>query len=81
MAMVLVWHDVSEEFAEIDERHLAHPILGPHYHIARIDPKTGKPYAIATQKAKLKKTGEADPDAEVQKIADAAAVETDKADK
>jgi hypothetical protein len=53
--MVLVWHDVSEQIVEIDERHLAHPILGPHYHIARIDEKTGKPYAIETQKAHLKK--------------------------
>lgn len=43
MAMVLVWHDVSEQIVEIDERHLAHPILGPHYHIARVN-KEGKPY-------------------------------------
>ncbi len=41
--MVVVWHDVSEQFAEIDERHLAHPILGPHYHVARLNAE-GKPY-------------------------------------
>jgi hypothetical protein len=41
--MVLVWHDISELFVEIDERHLAHPILGPHYHIARVN-SDGKPY-------------------------------------
>ena len=41
--MVLVWHDISEQFVEIDERHLAHPILGPHYHIARVNDE-GKPY-------------------------------------
>jgi hypothetical protein len=43
MAKVLVWHDVSEQFAEIDERHLAHPVLGKHYHIARVNSE-GKPY-------------------------------------
>jgi hypothetical protein len=43
MAKVLVWHDVSEQFAEIDERHLAHPVLGPHYHVARLN-ADGKPY-------------------------------------
>jgi hypothetical protein len=42
---VLVMHDVSKQIVEIDERHLAHPILGPHYHIVRTDPKTGKQYA------------------------------------
>ena len=81
MATVLVWHDVSEEFAEIDERHLAHPILGPHYHIARIDEKTGKPYAITTQKARLKKAGEAEADVEAQKVVEAASLDSDKADK
>ena len=54
--MVLVWHDVvgPDHFVEIDERHLAHPILGPHYHIARLseDGKPIKPNAKEVKAAK-----------------------------
>jgi hypothetical protein len=56
--MVLVWHDVSEQFVEIDERHLAHPILGPHYHIARVN-DDGKPY-VPGSKEKARARGKAE---------------------
>lgn len=53
MALVLVKHDISGEVVEIDEIHLAHPVLGPHYKRVRRN-AAGKIYAW----------NEADPDAE-----------------
>ncbi len=44
MALVLVKHDISGEVVEIDEIHLAHPILGPHYKRVRRN-AAGKVYA------------------------------------
>jgi hypothetical protein len=44
MALVLVKHDISGEVVEIDEIHLAHPVLGPHYKRVRRN-AAGKVYA------------------------------------
>lgn len=44
MALVLVKHDISGEVVEIDEIHLAHPVLGPHYKRVRRN-AAGKIYA------------------------------------
>lgn len=55
MALVLVQHDISHEVVEIDEIHLAHPVLGPHYKRVRVN-AAGKVYAW----------GAKDPDAEVE---------------
>lgn len=44
MALVLVQHDISGAIVEIDEIHLAHPVLGPHYKRVRTN-ANGKVYA------------------------------------
>lgn len=44
MALVLVQHDISGQIVEIDEIHLAHPVLGPHYKRVRVN-ANGKVYA------------------------------------
>lgn len=45
MALVLVQHDISGQVVEIDEIHLAHPVLGPHYKRVRVN-EDGKVYAL-----------------------------------
>ena len=55
MALVLVQHDISHEVVEIDDIHLAHPVLGPHYKRVRVN-ANGKVYAW----------GAKDPDAEAE---------------
>lgn len=45
MALVLVQHDISKQIVEIDEIHLAHPILGPHYKRVRVN-ENGKVFAL-----------------------------------
>lgn len=72
MALVLVKHDISGEVVEIDEIHLAHPVLGPHYKRVRRN-AAGKIYAW----------NETDPDAEKEstdKKADAKKADDKKAD-
>lgn len=44
MALVLVKHEISGQVVEIDEIHLAHPILGPLYKRVRKN-ANGKIYA------------------------------------
>ncbi len=45
MALVLVQHDISKQIVEIDEAHLAHPVLGPHYKRVRVN-EDGKVYVL-----------------------------------
>lgn len=44
MALVLVKHEISGQVVEIDEVHLAHPVLGPLYKRVRRN-ANGKVYA------------------------------------
>lgn len=44
MALVYVKHEVSGQVVEIDEIHLAHPVLGPLYKRVRVN-AAGKVYA------------------------------------
>jgi hypothetical protein len=43
--LVLVQHDISKQIVEIDEIHLAHPVLGPHYKPVRVN-DDGKPFVL-----------------------------------
>ncbi len=45
MALVLVQHDISGQIVELDEIHLAHPVLGPHYKRVRVN-KNGKVFVL-----------------------------------
>lgn len=45
MATVLVQHVVSKQIVEIDEIHLAHPVLGPLYKPVRVN-EDGKVFAL-----------------------------------
>ncbi len=45
MALVLVQHDISGQIVELDEVHLAHPVLGPHYKRVRVN-KNGKVFVL-----------------------------------
>lgn len=45
MAVILVQHQVSQQIVEIDEIHLAHPVLGPLYKPVRVN-DSGKPYVL-----------------------------------
>jgi hypothetical protein len=51
MALVLVKHDISGVVVELDERHLAHPVLGQHYHIVKT--KDDKPVTDLAGEAKV----------------------------
>lgn len=45
MTKILVQHDISQQIVEIEEVHLAHPVLGPHYKRVRVD-ENGKVYVL-----------------------------------
>ncbi len=78
MALVLVWHDISNEVVELEERHLAHPVLGQHYHIVKTN-DDGKRVVSLDGKAKiLDKAGH--PHASQAKAAAEAAAEAAEAE-
>lgn len=45
MTLVLVQHAISGQIVELDEVHLAHPVLGPHYRRVRVN-ANGKVYIL-----------------------------------
>lgn len=47
MAVITVRHKVSNVITEIEDIHLAHPVLGPLYEVVRTN-DAGKPYVLET---------------------------------
>lgn len=51
MALVLVRHEISGVTVEIDERHLAHPVLGPLYKVVSKNKPEVLAHPVSDEKA------------------------------
>lgn len=53
MGMVLVRHEISGQTVEIDERHLAHPVLGPLYKVVKVNKPEVLAHPVSEEKAEV----------------------------